>query len=134
MRTHWGILLLVFITAVYYIFFVSMDTLPVGDFLKSSSSPDEHYTVNIYLVNGGATVDFAIRGELVDNVTGKIKNIYWNYHESDATISWQDNDTVVINGHVLNIPYDRYDFRNQPAQGQGICLYLNSVLNLLVML
>ena len=48
------------------------------------------------------------------NVKGnKSKNIYWNYRDDTATITWTDNHTVVINGHTLDVPGDKFDFRNQ---------------------
>ena len=56
----------------------------------------------------------AVRGELVFNErNGKTKNIYWNYRESTAKIEWLDNKTVVINGHTLEVPNEKFDFRNQ---------------------
>lgn len=39
------------------------------------------------------------------------KNIYWNEEET-AEIEWLDDDTVTINGRVLHVPTDTYDFRN----------------------
>jgi len=33
--------------------------------------------------------------------------------EETANITWIDNDTVVINGYFLNVPKDKFDFRNQ---------------------
>lgn len=85
--------------------------LPEGTLIKSSTSPTDRYRVNAYLVDGGATTDFAIRAEVVDEYTGKKRNIYWNYHESDADLLWISNDTININGIVLNVTTDMYDFR-----------------------
>ena len=56
--------LLTSILGVYILFILSSCGLPDGDFIKAYDSPDQKYTINIYLCNGGATVDFAIRGEL----------------------------------------------------------------------
>lgn len=89
----------------------SMNSLPEGELLETYYSPNEQYVLRIYLVDGGATVDYAIRGELTDTDTGEIKNIYWNYHENEATVIWQDDYTVIINDHTLNLPNDVYDFR-----------------------
>lgn len=100
--------LMLFLTGCY-----SMDTLPDGEYLSAHLSPDECYTVNMYLCNGGATTDFSIRGELVDNATGAVQNIYWSYHERIAVVEWIDNDTVTINGRTLNVPDDTYDFRRE---------------------
>lgn len=97
-----------------YTFFISMESLPKGEFLTEESSPDGKYTLKAYVTNGGATTSYAIRGELVFNEkSGKTKNIYWNYREEDAEISWLDNDTVIINNRTLNVPKEKYDFRYQ---------------------
>ena len=88
-----------------------MDNLPKGELQATYTSDDGKYEIAIFLCNGGATVDYSIRGELRDLETGDAKNIYWNYHESEATVDWEDNDTVIINGHKLNLPDDTYDFR-----------------------
>lgn len=91
-----------------------MNRLPTGDYLTEETSPDGNYTIKAYLTNGGATTSFAIRGELVfNNRKNKEKNIYWNYREETANIEWINNDTVIINGKTLNVPNDKFDFRNQ---------------------
>jgi hypothetical protein len=98
---------------VYWAFY-DMDRLPEGEFLTEESSPDGKYTVRAYVTNGGATVSYAVRGELVYNdKENKTKNIYWNYRDETAEISWTDHDTVVINGVSLDVPGDEFDFRHQ---------------------
>ncbi len=88
-----------------------INSLPKGDLVKSVSSPNEKCCLNIYLVNGGATVDFAIRGEIENIETGEKRNIYWKYHCEEANIEWIDDETVIINGKRLNILTDKYDWR-----------------------
>ena len=91
-----------------------MNRLPTGEYLTEETSPDGKYTVKAYVTNGGATTSYSVRGELILNDKGdKIKNIYWNYREETATIIWTDNNTVVINGHLLDVPNEKFDFRNQ---------------------
>ncbi len=85
--------------------------IPKGEFLAAYDSPNGEYTLNVWLCNGGATTDYAIRGELLNHKTNMRKNIYWNYHESDAAVQWVDDNTVTVNGHTLNILEDTYDFR-----------------------
>ncbi|WP_087456524.1 DUF5412 domain-containing protein [Tumebacillus avium] len=97
--------------AVYY-FFYSMDRLPVGEFLTQSSSPNKTYTIDFYLVNGGATTDFSVRGELVINKTKERENIYWEYRTENVKAVWKDEYTVLINGHELDVRKDKYDWRN----------------------
>ncbi|WP_405081041.1 DUF5412 domain-containing protein [Paenibacillus chitinolyticus] len=96
---------------VIYYFFFSMGNLPKGELVKILDSPDKSYTINLYLVNGGATTDFSIRGELINNKSASSKNIYWAYHESRSELSWVNDHTVIINGHELNVKKDKYDWR-----------------------
>ncbi|MBD7969349.1 DUF5412 domain-containing protein [Paenibacillus sp. Sa2BVA9] len=100
----------------YGVYWALFDTnrLPKGEYLTEVTSPDGAYTLKAYRVNGGATTSFAIRGELVTNdQKGKSKTIYWNDHEDNATVKWIDSDTVHINGHTLNMPNEKFDFRTQ---------------------
>lgn len=98
----------------YYWGFIDMGRLPSGEYLTESTSADGKYTLKAYVTNGGATTAFAVRGELVFNFrSNKTKNIYWNNHENAATILWSDNDTVVINGHEIDVPNGKYDFRTE---------------------
>ncbi|WP_420488240.1 DUF5412 domain-containing protein [Gottfriedia acidiceleris] len=96
---------------VYWVFF-DMNRLPKGDYLTEEKSPNGNYTIKAFVTNGGATTGYAVRGELVYNKEKKSNTVYWNYRESAADIEWIDNDTVVINGHTLNIPDDKFDFRH----------------------
>jgi hypothetical protein len=82
----------------------SIDNIPKGDFIKEVDSPNGTYSIKIYLADGNATVDFAIRGELVYKKEKKEShNIYWNYHESSADVVWLDDNTVKINTITLNV-------------------------------
>lgn len=97
--------------AVYWAFY-DMNRLPKGEYLTEETSSDGTYTLKAYLVNGGATTSYAIRGELVlNNKDNKTKNVYWNNNEETATIEWTDKNTVVVNGHTLHAPKDRFDYR-----------------------
>ena len=105
-------LALVLLGVFVYTFFISMESLPKGEFLTEESSPDGKYTLRAYVTNGGATTSYAVRGELVFNEKdGKTKNIYWDYREDTAEISWVDENTVIINNRTLNVPKEKYDFR-----------------------
>ncbi|WP_369678831.1 DUF5412 family protein [Planococcus faecalis] len=55
---------------VYWAFF-DMQRLPEGEFLTESVSPNGAYTIRAYVTNGGATVAYAVRGELVFNEENK---------------------------------------------------------------
>ncbi|RIW28687.1 hypothetical protein D3H55_21160 [Bacillus salacetis] len=109
------VFLILFVIAAYGIYwaFYDMNRLPKGDYLTEQISPDGKYTLKAYVTNGGATTSYSVRGELVFNAKNlKTENIYWNYREETATIVWTDNDTVVINGHTLDVPNQKFDFRH----------------------
>ncbi|WP_255296074.1 DUF5412 family protein [Bacillus nitratireducens] len=79
-----------------------------GKALTNSLHPNPLGHCQNFVLNSGATTSFAVRGELVFNHRKyfKTKNVYRNYREDTAKIVWQDNDTVIINGHT-------YDFRRE---------------------
>ncbi len=96
---------------VYWAFF-DMNRLPSGEFLTEKTSPNDQYTVKTYKVYGGATVPNTIRGELIINERQKQpKNIYWNKEEA-VEIEWLNQNTIIINGHTLQMPTDTFDYRN----------------------
>ncbi|MBU3220710.1 DUF5412 family protein [Clostridium algidicarnis] len=89
-----------------------MSNLPNGEYLSKSTSPNGTYTIRTYLCNGGATVDYAVRGELIiNNKNKKARNIYWEYKINVSEITLDSDDTVKINGHKINLPSGKYDWR-----------------------
>lgn len=80
--------------------------------LVQSTSPNERYTVEMYLSNTHATTPFMILGVLIDNKTGKESKIYWA-KGSHATVEWKDTTSVTINRQTLQVPYEQYDFRDE---------------------
>lgn len=106
------VLIICFIPAIYIFIYKSnsIKNLPTGELISQVYSPNKDYKVNLYLVGGNATVDFSIRGELV-NKLGLKKNIYWSYHEKDSNVRWIDDKTIIINDKELNIKNEIYDWR-----------------------
>jgi hypothetical protein len=88
---------------------------PVGkDLIKTSYSPDHHYSVKIYRVDGGATIDYAIQGEISGPLWFK-KIVFNDYKVDYAKIYWQNNTTISINSHKINLEKgESYDFRVDP--------------------
>ena len=87
------------------------------EYLSESTSPNGTYSVIAYLNNGGATVDYAVLVVLVDKKSNKEKNIYWNYHCEEANMRWISDEKIEINGIVLNVPDEVYDYRNSDETG-----------------
>lgn len=96
-----------------YLFF-STERLPKGVFIAEANSPTEAYTVRVYVAKSGATVQDAVRGEVIfHEKNDKQKNIYWQYRESDAKIVWLDAHRVLINDVELDVRKDVYDYRKE---------------------
>lgn len=110
-----GIIIIVLLLVSYFVyhFFYSMNNLPEGQLIKKSHSPNHTYTLNLYRADSGATSRYSIRGELIDNGNENTKNIYWGYDERQAKVSWKNNHVVNINGHILDVEKDKYDFRRE---------------------
>ena len=107
-----GIILVLFLTVNH--FFFNINRLPEGEFLQLIESPKGDYTVKAYVSESGATVADAVRVEVIyHQKRDKTKNIYWGYRESEAEIIWLDNDTVSINGIVLDVRKEVYDWRKE---------------------
>lgn len=104
------VILALLVCGVYRLFFDIQHIKGQAE-IAACVSPDATYTVTAYRNNGGATTDFAVLCTVKNNVTGKERNIYWNYHCRTADIRWLDRKTVCINGVELNVKWDSYDWR-----------------------
>ncbi len=83
------------------------------ELIINSTSPEGTYTINAYKSDGGATVSYAVLGELVFNKKNKRpKKIYWQYRKENAVIEWIDDNTVRINDVQLHLPHETYDYRH----------------------
>ena len=81
------------------------------ELLGETVSSDGKYKVEAYLINGEATVDWAVKCYLRE---GDIKKeIYRDYHINEANMIWIDNDTISINNHNIDLPNGKYDFRDE---------------------
>ncbi|HHW46008.1 MAG TPA: DUF5412 domain-containing protein [Clostridiales bacterium] len=86
--------------------------VPRGEFLFSSLSPNNNYTVQMYLVDCGNTLGRGVRGEVIDMQTGQSRDIYWNLGEPNVIVGWLDEYVVDISGKSLNILTDKFDWRD----------------------
>jgi predicted SprT family Zn-dependent metalloprotease len=63
------------------------------------------------LNNGGATTGYAVLCTIKNNKNGKTKNIYWQYRTTKAYMEWINDDNIKINGIILNVKKETYDYR-----------------------
>lgn len=116
----WGIIILAFIILLGVCAFRVITTVndikatfqPGKELINETVSSDGKYKVQAYRINGGATVDWAVECYLKENNSKNEKLIYKDYHIEDADMIWVDNDTISINGHDIDLPSGRYDFRD----------------------
>ena len=80
------------------------------ELIASVESPNKEYVINAYLLNCGATCSFEVVAELCGSLN-KCQEIYDEYRQDEAVINWIDNENVSINGRVLNIFKDKYDYK-----------------------
>ncbi|MEN8078725.1 DUF5412 family protein [Clostridioides difficile] len=86
---------------------------PSKELISTTESIDNKYKVEAYRINGGATTDYAVRCYLKgDKILGK-KLIYNDYHVDSVSLIWIDNDTIWVNGHEIDLPDGKYDFRDK---------------------
>lgn len=94
-------------------FFYSMDDLPTGEYMFSSTSPDGTYTLKAFKIEN--CLGTAVRGELTTN--SKIvspKNIYWSTDFSTANIVWNNSSLITINDTMLDLSQNNvYDSRDE---------------------
>ncbi|ELC8442631.1 hypothetical protein QYB59_001658 [Clostridium perfringens] len=86
---------------------------PSEELLGETVSSNGKYKVQAYLVNGGATTDWSVRCYLKEGNSKKEKLIYNDYHIEEADMTWIDGDTISINGHDIDLPNGKYDFRDE---------------------
>jgi hypothetical protein len=70
-------------------------------------SPNNWYSVNVYMIDYGATTDYSVTAVALDNRTNTQREFYHEYHKSSAEVSWNDEYTININGHILDIRKDK---------------------------
>ena len=93
--------------------YTSIDGIKGEEFIKREKSPNGRYEVEAFRNNGGATTDYAILVVLSDLKKGSKKNIFWDYHCDQVKMEWRSDDTVDINGILLKVPNDVYDYRKK---------------------
>ncbi len=88
-----------------------IDEIKGNEVLTDSTSPDETYTVTAYLNEGDEGSPYAVLCTVKDNATGKERNIYYSTESANANIQWSNDNTVVINGIVIDVKNGSFDSR-----------------------
>lgn len=70
--------------------------------IETASSPDDSYTLEFYRWNAGAAGSHGIRGEINGPLWTK-KRFYYQVNKEDVNVTWEDENTVTINNHTLQL-------------------------------
>ena len=106
-------LIIVILLFIGYRLFFDLESLPEGVFISEVSSPMDEYTIKFY-INETSLSSPSLKGVLFYNEQdNQRKTIYNEYKQHEAIVEWVDNDTIIINGHQLNILEDVYDWRRE---------------------
>ncbi|MGE6259843.1 DUF5412 family protein [Heyndrickxia sporothermodurans] len=71
------------------------------DLMQTTQSPDKRYTIKLYLIDGGST-SLGVKGELEGPLWFK-KTIYRKFRMDHVVVEWNNNYTVSINNHILDL-------------------------------
>lgn len=83
-----------------WLFFVLFT--PGKELLDTTTSPDEKYTIDFYLNNGGAATDIWVTGEL-DGPLWSEKEIYARSRVDQVTFEWINNHKIKVTNRVLDL-------------------------------
>jgi len=91
---------------------ISRFGVPKGSPIIQKTSPNGQYNLKVYYANGSSTAPTLLIGILVA-IKNESKNSYIYLDKAEkATINWIDNNDVLINGHKIEIPNGKFDFRH----------------------
>lgn len=106
---RFGTIGLLVLALLFFLFSCSdMRLLEDAEHVGTYPSPNGDYALELYVGDGGATVDFSTFGILKEVQSGKRRMIYHQYHCSDAKVFWQDETHFSINGVELTTRSFKY--------------------------
>ena len=88
-----------FLALLFTLFFSQFGS---NELIKTVSSPDNSYTIDLYLWDAGAAGTFGVRGELNGPLWFK-KRIYYEKRTENVNVEWESNNKVSINNHILKL-------------------------------
>ncbi len=89
--------------------FIDISDVPSGEYRSTSFSPDKKSELKVYSVE--TDIGNAVRVSRTRN--GKTENVFWQVDSNNASIFWKDNNTVIINGIMLDFSKDEtFDSRS----------------------
>ena len=94
--------LVIVLNSVYLVLdnvYVDISDVPEGEYKFASSSPNGERELKVYIVR--TDIGDAVR--ITQTQNNKTENIFWQTNVSEANIYWQDNNSVNINGIMLEL-------------------------------
>ena len=103
----------------FYKSYTSIEGIKGEECIGKKRSPDNRYEAQAFRNNGGATTDYAVLVVLIDLKNGTEKNIFWDYHCDYVEMKWNSNNIIEINGIVLKVPDQVYDYRKNKSANKS---------------
>lgn len=94
----------------WYLFEYTQRIEPTGEIINSAVSQNSNYVAKAYVNDSGATMDHAILVRVFDKEQNT-KNVYWEYPCEHVEMKWMTPYEIKINGVLLDVRYDVYDWR-----------------------
>ena len=98
----WLTVILALLLSIILILAVFLSTLGFREYMKTTKSPDNNYTIDFYRFDEGAMGTFGVIGELKGPLWFK-KRIYYEKRIENIDVEWETNSKLSINNHILNL-------------------------------
>lgn len=103
LRSWLAVMISALLTIVLFLSFcLSLLFSNVKDYLLTTTSPDQTYQIDFYYNDAGAKGTFGITGELKGPFWFK-KLIYHERRVHDVEVEWENDHTILVNGHKLDV-------------------------------
>ncbi|MFO1444872.1 hypothetical protein KDN24_17035 [Bacillus sp. Bva_UNVM-123] len=79
-----------------------LSVMGAKEYYKTTHSPNNKYSIDFYRWDAGAAGTFGVIGELNGPLWFK-KRIFYEQRIEQVKINWENNHTVMINNHKLNL-------------------------------
>lgn len=98
-------ILFIIIFSLYFCFKLFLMTFGGIAHVADTTSPDGKYKIEFNSFDAGAAGTFGISGT-IKGYFGFEKLFYYEVHGTEVEIEWPSNDTIIVNGHELNLAKD----------------------------
>lgn len=97
----WLTVLIAFLLSVIFLLGAAVNAF-AREPIETVQSPDSKITIDFYTLNGGAATSISVEG-IVNGTLWFEKRIYFEDPMHKVDVEWENNHTITINNHPLNL-------------------------------